>query len=180
MSEKRIKLVVISDSHGRVDRVRELSECHRDADAILFLGDGIRDIDFIDNVSTRALCAVRGNCDWFSPFTDEKDLFSEEMFLIFGNYHILMMHGHTKGVKNGLDTAIRYAYDRGADVLLFGHTHTAYEKYLPAGTEIGDIVLERPMYVFNPGSIGASRDGRASFGYIEIKGNNILFSHGTV
>ena len=175
MRDKRIKLLVVSDSHGRADILRELSARHKDAEAILFLGDGIKDIDLIAPIPTRAVCAVRGNCDWLSPFS-----YDEERFLIFGNYHILMMHGHTRGVKSGLEAAIKYAYGRGADVLLFGHTHTPLEKYLPAGTDIGGLVTERPMYVFNPGSLGSPRDGRASFGYIEICRNNILFSHGTV
>ena len=97
MSDKRIKLLVVSDSHGRADILRELSARHRDAEAILFLGDGIKDIDVISPIPTRAVCAVRGNCDWLSTFAYE-----EERFLIFGNYHILMMHGHTRGVKSGL------------------------------------------------------------------------------
>ena len=175
MSDKRIKLLVISDSHGKALRLRELANKHKDAEAILFLGDGFRDVEAIEQVPSRALCAVKGNCDWFSPFADANGAFADERFLIFGNYHILMMHGHTKGVKGGLDTALRYAYERGADVLLFGHTHTPYEKYLPEGTDIGGLVTERPLYLFNPGSLAVG-----SFGYIEIVGKDIIFSHGTV
>ena len=175
MSVKSIKLLVISDSHGRADRVRELAARSQDAEAILFLGDGVRDLELIDPVPSRAVCAVRGNCDMFSLFSRENNEFSEERFLTFENYHILMMHGHTKGVKGGLENALSYAYSRGADILLFGHTHIPLEKYFPVGSVVGGITLERPMYAFNPGSLGES-----SFGYIEIRGKDILFSHGRV
>ena len=173
MMKKPVKLLVISDSHGRADRVRELASRHKDVEAILFLGDGIRDLELIDSVATRAVCAVRGNCDMFSLFSVEKNEFPEERSLVFGESHILMMHGHTRGVKGGLDNALSYAYSRGADILLFGHTHMPFEKYFPEGSVIGGITLERPMYAFNPGSLGES-----SFGYIEIRGKDILLSHG--
>lgn len=173
MREKAVKLLVVSDSHGREDRLRELASKHRDADALLFLGDGVRDLARIDTVESRAVCAVRGNCDMFSLFSPEKNEFSEERFLVFGEHHILMIHGHTKGVKGGLDAALLYAYERGADVLLFGHTHEPLERYYPEGSIIGGIAIERPMYAFNPGSLCDY-----SFGYIEIRGKDILLSHG--
>ena len=136
-------------------------------------GDGIGDLELIDPVASRAVCAVKGNCDVFSLFSAEKNEFSEERLLVFGDRHILMMHGHTKGVKHGIESALLYAYDRGADVLLFGHTHMPLEKYFPEGSVVDGVTLERPMYAFNPGSLGES-----SFGYIEIRGKDILFSHG--
>ena len=171
MSGKRISILVISDSHGRAGALRELCEHSRDAEAVIFLGDGIKDLSYIDLSPVQALCAVRGNCDW-SAF-DTANEFPEERLLVFGNYHILMMHGHTKGVKGGFEHALLYAYQRGADVLLFGHTHIPQERYFFAGTVIGGVTFERSMYAFNPGSL---KEG--SFGRIEISGNNILFSHG--
>lgn len=173
MREKAIKLLVISDSHGRADRVREIASRHKDAEAILFLGDGVRDLELIDPIETRAVCAVRGNCDIFSLFSAEKSEFSEERLLVFGEWHILMMHGHTHGVKGGIENALLYAYSKGADILLFGHTHIPVEKYFPEGSIVGGVTLTRPMYAFNSGSLGES-----SFGYIEIRGKDILFSHG--
>lgn len=175
MREKTLKLLVVSDSHGRADRVRELASRHKDAEAILFLGDGIRDLELVDPIVSRAICAVRGNCDIFSFFSTENMNFPEERLLVFGERHILMMHGHTKGVKVGLENALLYAYGKGTDILLFGHTHMPLEKYFPAGSAVGGVTFERPMYAFNPGSLGES-----SFGYIEIRGKDILFSHGRI
>ena len=162
---------MISDSHGRAGALRELCKRSTDAEAVIFLGDGIKDLLHIDVPPTQALCAVRGNCDWTA--FDTSNEFPEERLLVFGNYHILMMHGHTKGVKGGYEHALLYAYQRGADVLLFGHTHSPLEIYFPKGTDICGVTLERSMYAFNPGSL---KEG--SFGRIEISGSNILFSHG--
>ena len=162
-----MKILVVSDSHGRYDRLNTLMSMHADADEILFLGDGARDT-FV--LGERAIC-VRGNCDSFLT----QDLPSERM-LCFGDFKILMMHGHEQLVKSGVDRALGYAHGRGADILLFGHTHVRFEKYYPDGTQIGDVTLDRPMYAFNPGSIGDC----GSFGLIEIKNGSVLFSHGTV
>ena len=162
-----MKILVVSDSHGRYDRFRTLMSMHADADEILFLGDGARDT-FV--LGERAIC-VRGNCDsllsWYVP---------SERMLCLGNFRILMMHGHEQLVKSGIDRALAYAHGKGADILLFGHTHVCFEKYYPDGVSVGDIMLEHPMYAFNPGSIGYN----GSFGLIEIKNGSVLFSHGTV
>ncbi len=162
-----MKILVVSDSHGRYDRLRDLMSMHADADEILFLGDGLRDAFALGE---RAIC-VRGNCDFFS----HADAPSERM-LQLGDFKILMMHGHEHLVKSGIDRALSYAHSRGADILLFGHTHKRLEIYFPAGSAVGEGISERPMYAFNPGSLGDS----GSFGLIEIRNGSVLFSHGTV
>ncbi len=91
-----------------------------------------------------------------------------------------MMHGHEHGVKSGIERAAAYAAQRGADVLLFGHTHEPMEKYFPVGTRLGEVTLEKPLYVFNPGSLGLPREGCATFGVIEIRRGQLLLSHGRV
>lgn len=169
-----MKLLVLSDTHGRVDRINRVQSLHADADAILFLGDGLSDI-CRSNIDVGKLFCVRGNCDG----TGVNGLYApDELSPCFENYSILMMHGHTHGVKRGTELATRYAAVKKADILLFGHTHLPYERYLPSDTDIGGTLLERPLYVFNPGSLGAAWGGRASYGLIQMKNRNVLFSHG--
>ncbi len=168
-------LLILSDSHGRADRVREAVSRCRGVERILFLGDGLRDLAVLDAADESKVLAVRGNCDGFSFFADD---LPEERFLPQGAYHILMMHGHTHGVKSGWGRAVAYAAARGADVLLFGHTHEAISVYLPEGTTVGETVLVRPMHVFNPGSIGAPRGDAPSFGRIDLRTDGIVCSHG--
>ncbi len=157
--------VVFSDVHGRSDLVRTLMARHRDADAFFFLGDGLRDLPD----GEPKLFSVRGNCDFsLDPTTPE------ERMLNLGGKKILLMHGHRLSVKSGLDRAIRYTSERGADALLYGHTHLPIENYYAEGSELYDgYRLPRALWVFNPGSLAAG-----DFGLLQIKNGQMLFSHG--
>lgn len=166
-----MKIIVISDTHGRRDRVAEVLSRHARYDALLFLGDGLRDLD------TSELCglaAVRGNCDLFSA-----DALTERVLTLDG-VKILMTHGHTYSVKSGTERLAAHAASLGADVALFGHTHIATEKYISDGTELCGTRLEKPLYLFNPGSLGEPRGALPSFGVIEIRRGKVLLSHGYI
>ena len=172
--------IVVSDIHGRSDLLSEVLRTHRRADGVLFLGDGIRDISYAEcTEGGRFFSGVRGNCDFSLFFRGEYD-FSEELLLTLSEYNVIMMHGHTLGVKSGIERAMIYASERGADVLLFGHTHTPIEKYYPEGTEIDGYRLKKPLWVFNPGSLGCSADGKHTYGLMQIKNGQLLFSHGEI
>ena len=170
-------LLVLSDSHGRVDNISRACERNRDASAILFLGDGLSDLQRAELCGIPVV-AVRGNCD-VSAFGDTQSVPSEHIERV-REYNIMLTHGHLLGVKEGLSRAILRAVQREADVLLYGHTHEAYEGYLPEGTDVGGVILRKPLRIFNPGSIGSPRGGRASFGVITLRGRDILLSHGKI
>ena len=168
-------VLVISDVHGRGERVEELLArgCHYDG--IFFLGDGIRGLnEELCRENGRMLVTVRGNCDgtmldWMAP---------EERILSLGEYTVLMMHGHTHGVKHGVERAAAYAASKGADLLLYGHTHIPEEQYLPEGTELLGVTLKKPLRIMNPGSLGEPTGARPSFGVIELRRGQMLLSHG--
>lgn len=171
-------LLVISDSHGNYRRVEEAVSSNKNASAVLFLGDGLRDISYLPS-DLPPVISVRGNCDLF-PAAQNIDVPSEHL-ISFGEYTILLMHGHLFGVKSSLDRAAEYAASKGADILLFGHTHIPLERYIPAGETVGGITLSKPLRLFNPGSIGRPIcESRASFGIITIRGRDILLSHGSI
>ncbi|MBQ8141194.1 MAG: YfcE family phosphodiesterase [Clostridia bacterium] len=170
-------LLILSDSHGRADNILRAYERNRQAAEILFLGDGLNDVQRVGFDGKVPIC-VRGNCDAGGVFS-----FSDvpaERILSFGEYNILMLHGHNYGVKSSLERAIARAAEKGADLLLYGHTHIRRDVYLPEGTEIGDVRLVKPLRVFNPGSIGSPRNGGYSFGLITIRSKDILTSHGEI
>lgn len=175
-----MKLIVVSDSHGRSDRLAAVMDMHRDADALIFLGDGLRDLDRADAYSYGfTVYSVVGNCDGFS-YLRPANQSPEEITLSFEGFRIYMLHGHTRAVKNGIDRAVAAANSKGADILLYGHTHVGAEKYCPEGSEFPFGKLERPLWIFNPGSLGASADGKGHFGLIQIRNGSVLTSHGTV
>ena len=170
-----MELLIVSDSHGRVENIQAAIERQIKAlDAVLFLGDGARDLDRLFLVDT-PLWAVRGNCDWSSSDYADKT----ERLLYLEGHTVLMTHGHEWGVKGGLGALIAHAADVGADIVLFGHTHKPTLRALATGETVGKTVLERPMYLFNPGSIGYNEDGEGySFGTLTLRGETVLFGHG--
>ena len=175
-----MKIIVVSDSHGRYSLLAQLIDMHRDADALIFLGDGINDLARADAYSYPfTVYSVRGNCDGISFFSQGNDA-PDELVLSLGGYRFFVLHGHTRTVKHSMERAIWAAREKGADALLFGHTHCPTEKYLSFEDDNEDERSSKPLYVFNPGSLGASRDGAAHFGLIQIRDGNILFSLGTL
>lgn len=79
----------------------------------------------------------------------------------FGGVLFFYTHGHLFGVKSGYERIAEYAADRGADVVLFGHTHY---KTLRHGTPFSPAL-------FNPGSL---RDTH-SYGVITITDGQCSF-----
>ena len=158
-------ILIISDSHGRLDNIRAVLERCKSAKEVLFLGDGLRDIDaaWLDD----AIC-VRGNCDMFGA-----DDHPAERILRFGEYTVMITHGHAYSVKSGFERAAAVAAQRGADMLAFGHTHTRTDILLPEGSEIGGVTLTKPLRLFNPGAL---KDG--SFGVLTLRGGVPLTSFG--
>lgn len=169
-----MKILIISDTHGRRGALDEVLERTARNDAVIFLGDGIRDLGYrqIDG-----LVAVRGNCDVFS-LSSGGIYAPEERTVCFDGVRILMLHGHTAGVKGGIERACARAVAAEADVLLYGHTHVARQEYFPSGSVFGSEISKKELHAFNPGSIGQPSDGKPSFGVMEIRNGQILLSHG--
>jgi putative phosphoesterase len=158
-----MRILVFSDSHGDVARMKRVVE-RTEADLILYLGDGEADFETLqEDYHGRAMfLAVRGNCDVMS------DLPAERLFA-FEGIRILMLHGHTRGVKHGNERLEAMAKIQQADLVLYGHTHCAEDRYYPAEGE------DKPFRLFNPGSIGSPGYGRPPrYGYIEIRDGQIL------
>ena len=162
--------LVFSDSHGRGHNIEEVIGRQISApDAIIFLGDGLRDLDGCDTGSAELHC-VRGNCDTFAPFYD-----SEEELFILGGVKIFIAHGHRYSVKSGYSVIAEAAARRGADIVMFGHTHAPLSLCFDAGEKIGDTVLKKPLCVFNPGSIA-----EGYFGTLTVSGGAILLNNASL
>lgn len=160
-----LETLIFSDSHGRADGMRAVIEAHPNARYVLFCGDGAKEVMTLEaQFPQKIFVAVKGNCDLFS------DLPEERVFAL-GGYKVLLMHGHTHGVKGGYGFAAKHACDAGAELLIFGHTHLPYEGRM----QVGDATVN----LFNPGSIGKRASGNLSYGILTVGENGYLFSHGT-
>lgn len=160
-----MKCLIFSDSHGNEENIREAMRMHRDAEAIFFLGDGLRDIDSVaSDYPDKIFVTVRGNCDVY-PYFRGMDV-EKCVTLSLGGRRITATHGDLYGVKYGLGMLHKLASDTGSDIILFGHTHEKREECFIKG--------EKSVSLFNPGSIGSG-----SFGIL-ILGDAPSFSYGIV
>ena len=131
-----MKIAVFSDSHGQTQDMLRVIRAVR-PDAIFHLGDYCRDTAPVEReFPDIPLYAVRGNGDFASR--EEATL-----FLALGGTRFFLTHGHLYGVKSGLSALLSAAKERGADAVLFGHTHKSYQGY------------HRGMAVINPGATGS-------------------------
>ncbi len=166
-----MEYVVISDSHGRADLIDLVLERQvRVPDGVLFLGDGLRDLRVLEYQDMDVRC-VRGNCDFYTAF--EGNSVPELSLITVGAYRVLMMHGHTLGVKGGMTHACAKAAEVEADVLLYGHTHKPRQEWFDAGEQFGKQILQKPLLVCNPGSL---LDGK--FGTLSLTNAGVMFGFG--
>ncbi len=169
-----MNILIFSDSHGKGDNIKEaLMRQINEPDAVIFLGDGLRDISYLELGEIPVYC-VKGNCDGIGASMLGAP---DEQLLILGSKRIFIAHGHGYHVKSLLSPIITRANELEADIVMFGHTHVMYERRLDIENEYG-IALKKPLVVFNPGSIGGYP---YSFGCIEITPRgDIIASHGAL
>ena len=168
-----MEMLIFSDSHGKVSGMRRaLSRQVSYPDSICFLGDGLLDAQVLESEYPGWYC-VRGNCDWGSI----GDEYPTERVLTLAGHKLLMTHGHTYYVKDTQGALLSHAVELGADIILYGHTHTPISQRIPAGESFAGVCVPRDTYLFNPGSIGASP---GCFGTLYLRGDTVLLSHGAV
>ena len=174
-----LNILVVSDTHGRYFAIEEVLERQLvlpdkfRPTHLIHLGDGLIDVFECKAADKFCLHTVKGNCDDFF-FCNSNGIQKEKIIELFG-YRILIMHGDSYCVKSGDSMAIARAAYCDADLLLYGHTHTAISYTVPKGTAVFGVVLKKDLYVMNPGSLGC--DG--NFGTVTLSSDGILLSHGS-
>ncbi len=151
-----MRITVLSDSHRRGNRVRRILEERQDSDHIFFLGDVVTDIEDLQaKFPAKTFYIVSGNCDPFSllPSSGIEQLAGRRIFYT---------HGHVFGVKHGIGQLLHAAKAANCEIALYGHTH------------IPQIVYEDGLYLVNPGSCGAPRDGKATYAVIDLEPSGIM------
>lgn len=131
---RRMKILVFSDSHGVVRYMQAAIDAQR-PDRVFHLGDMMRDAMALHYaVPDLPMDGVCGNCDGWGAQ-------SEELLLDLCGHRVMLTHGHLYHVKSGLALAERTAREKGAEVLLFGHTHQPL------------VDRQGALWIMNPGSI---------------------------
>ena len=151
MSENKMRILVISDSHGRNDDVAGVIEQVGPIDMLIHCGDVERGDDYIRSLVDCPVHMVSGNNDY------NLDLPAQDIFNI-GDYKVLVVHGHTFYVYRGVERLKQYALQNNIDIVMFGHTHKPY------------IEIDEDVTILNPGSVSYPRqlDHMPTFLIMEI------------
>lgn len=137
-----MKILIVSDTHGRHSNLDEVLEREGAIDMLLHLGDIEGEECYIEEIAQWPYHMIAGNNDIFSHLSKDKEV-------KIGKYKIWMTHGHNYMVNMNTERLRWAATARDVDIVLFGHTHRPYLD-----------VDGKPMVV-NPGSISYPRqEGR--------------------
>lgn len=171
-----MKILVFSDSHQHIQFMKNAIDMHLAAgsvDCIFHLGDGVKDLESMS--PHIPVCYVDGNYEeYVTNYIARKKLKHESLIELSG-FRFFLTHGHRYGVKSGLSSLETAARKHNADVIIFGHTHEQYYEYISPQYE-----SDKPLYIFNPGSISRPRDNKFSYGIIDIHNSDILITHATL
>lgn len=136
-----MKVLVVSDTHRRNDNFYDALEIEK-PDLVIHCGDAEGSECEFEAVAECPVEIVLGNNDFFS------DLPREQM-LELESYRVWVLHGHNFYVSMGNERIKHEAYERGANIVIYGHTHRPV------------IDLEDEVIAINPGSISYPRqEGR--------------------
>ena len=152
-----MKILVMSDTHGNIDKAEEAVRCNRGVDLIIHLGDYFRDAQRLSDIFPEIpMEYVYGNGDFMIG-----DIPCEKI-LEFEGKRIFITHGHRYSVKWGHEKLFKKAEEMYVDLILFGHTHV---------TEMQE---QNGCVLLNPGSISDSRNSmNESYAIVEIKKGKI-------
>ncbi|WP_416325343.1 metallophosphoesterase family protein [[Eubacterium] hominis] len=145
-----MKVILVSDSHGKDDALEMILKQYPDADAYVHCGD----------IETYPECfpqfvTVRGNNDVFYEYP-------EEQVLHIGGHGIYVTHSHHFMYSKRLEQMALKAKSLDCDVVFYGHTHIAADDTIDG------------VRIINPGSIWRSRDGRGpSYAVIDMDEDHI-------
>ena len=135
-----MKLLVLSDSHGRDSLLEQILRRESDFDTVIHLGDGADDLKrFASVTGVKPVLLTKGNCDPFGAGFQEKHVFRLEEITV------LACHGHRFHVNFGLEALYLEALKEGAKLCLYGHTHIPKEE------------TAQGICFLNPGAV---KDGR--------------------
>ena len=134
-----MKVLIVCYIHGREQNLAEALEQTGPIDQLIHLGDVEGGAEHIRELAGDAPAAIiAGNNDFFC------DLPNERIFTI-GGHRIFMTHGHGYFVHSGTLYLKREARKKGADIVMFGHTHKPYMEE------------DNELLVLNPGSLSLPR-----------------------
>lgn len=145
-----MKVLVVSDSHGRDNYLEEAIKKEEPFDMFLHLGDLEGSDRFIRQHVNCTIAMVRGNNDFFSDL-------NSDLTIQIGSHKAFLTHGHRYHLEYGYEMLREAARREGADIVIFGHIHVPVVDY------------QGGMITLNPGSISLPRQEGHRPSYITIE-----------
>lgn len=149
-----MKILVVSDSHMRLDKLIEAYEKEM-PDLVICVGDHDKDGEELSFLypQTRYI-VISGNCDYYYSN------YPNEVFIEIEEVEFFITHGHLYNVKSEYETIYKSGERLGSNVIIFGHTHRQF------------LDISKKIKLFNPGAIL-----NGEYGVIIIEKKKIEFFH---
>ena len=151
-----MKILIVSDTHGRHGNLDEVLEREDQIDMLIHLGDVEHGDDYIEAMAKCPVYMIAGNNDYFSQLPAEREI-------QIGKYRVWLTHGHTYYVSMDTKRLRKAAMSREVDIVMFGHTHRPY------------LDAQEDLTILNPGSLSYPRqEGRQpTYMVMEIAGEKV-------
>lgn len=149
-----MRVLIVSDTHRRNDNYLKVLDKVSPVDMVIHCGD-IEGSEYL--IAESAGCPVQmvvGNNDFFSELPREKEFY-------IGKYKVFLTHGHSYYVSMNNEILKQEAKHRGADIVMYGHTHKPV------------VEIQKDIIAVNPGSLTHPRQEgrRPSYILMEIDRN---------
>ncbi len=144
------QIVVTSDVHGRKHALEQVISTHYDVFAYIDCGDSEMPPEKMN-----PFVSVKGNNDYYYDYPEHR-------VLSFEGFTFLVIHSHQVMMFKRDSALVKKAKSVQADVVLFGHYHTFYDK------EVDGIRL------ISPGALSYNRDqSPACYALLSIEDDNL-------
>lgn len=148
-----MKILIVSDTHRKNDNYMKVLQKLGKLDMVIHLGDIEGSECIIQKAAGCPVEMVAGNNDFFSDLPSEKTL-------QIGRYCVMITHGHRYYIGMGNEMLKKEAIARGADIVMYGHTHRPV-------IDISDEII-----AINPGSLSYPRQDNKKPTYIVMELDN--------
>lgn len=111
-----MRILIVSDTHRQNKNYLKVLEQVKPVDMVVHCGD-VEGSEY--TIGKSAGCPVEmvaGNNDYFTDLPREREFW-------IGDYHVWLTHGHNYYVAMGNEALKDEAASRGADIVMYGHTH---------------------------------------------------------
>lgn len=144
-----MKVLIVSDTHKQNDAYFRVLKKER-PDLVIHCGDAEGSEYALTQAADCPVEIVLGNNDFFSDLP-------RELMLDIGSYRVWVVHGHNYYVSMGNEILKREAAARGADIVMYGHTHRPV------------VDRDKEVTAVNPGSLSYPRQEGHRPSYIVMK-----------